>query len=413
MKKIIIILVLLLAIPALRAQKKEIKKAQQDIRLGNYASAASQLNEVKRFFAAVDNKTRAEYYVVVAELKIAEKKLDAQQIELISQSLNLANSYEVSSSLQNRISQIKLKINKSSAIIADSEFANKNYSDAATLYKKAYESAQDTIYLLKAARCHLLAKEYDDAYKSYNNLIKMGYTNAKTQYAATNVKSNKKEAFSSASKRDKAIAVGLYKNPEIITTRSKLPEILRGIAAASIPLDKKHAAVAIIDRELAKMRDNKTLLNQVSFLYIQLDAKDKYNAVVDQLIRETPNDANLYYNSAVASAQNKDLDRAKKFYKKALEVDSNYINAKVNLSILLLEQDNVITNEMNILGTSKTDDDRYNELKQKRKDLYYEVIPYLESIVKAQPQNKDFVNKLSAIHSFIDEDTKLATLEED
>ena len=413
MKRILIILILLLAIPALRAQKKEIKKAQQAVKTGNYTSAASYLNQAKRIFAAADNKTRSEYYVVEAELNLAKKKLDVEQIELISKSLKLANKYEVDSSLHERISKINLKINGFSSTVAEREYANKNYSNAANFYKKAYQSAHDTIHLLKAARCYLLAKEYDKAYQSYNNLIKMGYTNAKSKYVATNVKSNKKDAFSSVSKRDEAIAVGLYKNPEIMTTNSKLPEILRGITVASIPLKKEYSAVGIIDRTLAKMPENKILLSQISHLYIKLGAYDKYNAVVDQLIKETPNDPNLYYNSAVTSAQNNDLDRAKNFYKKAIEIDPKYINAKVNLSILLLEEDKVINDEMNEIGASETDDVRYQELKQKRNKLYDEVLPYLESIVKAQPLNKEFAKKLKNIYSFKGEGTKIAILEEE
>ncbi len=412
MKTIVIIVALLLAIPALKAQKKEIRKAQQEVKAGNFANAASYLSEAKRIFAAADNKTRSEYYVVEAEMRLGEKALDAKQIELISQSLKLANRYEITSSLQARISQINLKIKGSSAIIAASEFTNKNYSKAATLYKTAYQSSQNNMHLLKAARCHLLAEEYDDAYKAYSNLFKLGFTNARTQYVATNVSSNIKEAFSSKSARDEAVAEGLYKKPEIVTTNSKLPEILRGITAASLPLNKKYEAAAIIDRAVAKMPENKVLLNQASHLYRQLGAHDKYNAVVDQLIKENPNDPILYYNSAVASGQNNDLERAKRFYKKALAIDPNYINANVNLAKLLLEQDKVISDEMNALGDSEADDDRYERLKQKRVNLYYEVLPYVKSIVTSQPRNEEFAKKLKNIYSFIGMDTKLVGLEE-
>ncbi|MBV1923626.1 MAG: hypothetical protein KUG68_06345 [Flavobacteriaceae bacterium] len=412
MKRIILIAVLLITITSVKAQKKEIEKARKEIQARNFVRATSYLSQAKRIFAAADNETRAEYYVVDAELKLAEKSLDAKQIELISQSLSRANNYEVTSSLKVRISQINLKIKGFSATIAASEFANKNYSNAAKLYKTAFQSSQDNSHLLKAARSHLLAKEYNDAFKSYNNLFIKGYTNAKTQYVATNVTSNKKEAFSSKAIRDDAITEGLYKNPETITTKSKLPEILRGITAASIPLNKKHEAVAIIDKAVAKMPENKMLLNQVSHLYKKLEAHDKYNAVLDQLIKVSPNDPSLYYNSAVYSAQNNDHERAKKYYKKALGVDPNYINAKINLSMLILEKDKVINDEMNDLGESETDYARYEKLKQKRINLYYEVLPYLKSIVKSQPQNEGFAKKLQNINSFISKDTKLTISQE-
>lgn len=411
MKRILIIVVLLLAIPNLKAQKKEIKKAEKEVRAGNLTSAASYLNQAKRIFAAADNKTRSEYYVVEAEMRMAEKQLDAKQIALISQSLKLANSYEVIPALQGRISQIQLKIKGSSATIAAGELKNKNYSSAAALYMTAYQSSQDHTHLLKAARCHLLAEEFRDAYTVYTQLFNLGDTNAKTQYVATNTKSKKKVAFSSKEARDEAIKEGSYKNPEIITTNSKLPEILRGITVASIPLDKKYEAVAIIDKAVAKMPENERLLYQASHFYNQLGAHDKYNAIVDQLIKATPNDPNLYYNSAVASAENNDLDRAKNLYKKTLEIDPNYINAKINLSILLLDQDKAINDEMNELGESETDDERYEKLKRKRINLYNEVLPFLESIVKSQPQN-DMAKKLKNIYKFLGKDDKLAVLQE-
>lgn len=410
MKRIVILVVLLISVTNLQAQKKEIKKAQQSVKAGNYDDAAYYISEAERFLAAADSKTRAEYYVVTAELRLAEKPLDAEQIELITQSINRANNYEITSSLQSRISQINSKIKNSTSTIAGSEFKNKNYKRAASLYKTAYQSEKDTVYLLKAANSYLLAKEYDNAFNTYNSLVNMGYTNAKTQFVATEIKSNKKVAFSSKSKRNEAIKSGVYKNPEITTPRSKLPEILRGLTLASIPINKQNATVAIIDRVLFNMSENKTLQNQVSYLYIKLDALDKYNAIVDNLIKENPNDPNLYFNSAVTSAKNNDIERAQKLYNKALEIDPNYINAKINLSLLLLDKDQVITSEMNNLGDTEADDIQYKKLKRERMKLYYELIPYLESIVKAQPQNKEFSKKLKNINSFIDEGIEIADL---
>ncbi len=412
MKQITIIAILLLAIPGLKAQKKEIRKAQQEVRAGNLSSAASYLSQAKRIFAAADDRTRAEYYVVEAEMRLAEQQLDAKQIELISQSLNLADRYEITSALQERISQINLKIKGSSAAIAASEFKAKNYSRAAMLYKTAYQSSHDNRHLIKAARSHLLAEEHNDAFQAYSKLFQLGYTNVKSQYVATNVRSKKKEAFASKEARDEAVAEGSYKDPEIITTIGNLPEMLRGITVAAIPLGKNTEAVAIIDNVVAKTPKNTILLNLVSHLYKQLEAHEKYNAVVDQLIKDTPNDPNLYYNFAISSAENNDLERAEKFYKKTLKIDPAHINAKINLSVLLLEQDKVINDEMNTLGMSEADNKRYEKLKKKRIDLYAEVLPYIKSIVKAQPDNEDFAKKLTHINTFLGKDSNVAIAQE-
>lgn len=408
MKKMLLIMVLILVIPELNAQKKEINRAQQEIRAGNYSRAVSLLNQAKRIFAVADNKTRADYYVTEAELFLVQKPLDVQQIELVTKSLKIAKGYELNAALKERISRIDSKINSLSANIAKQEFLNKNYSNAALFYEKAFEKAKDTTLLLKAAKSHLLAKSYQEAFSAYTSLINMGYTNATAQYVATNVKTNKKDAFPTKEKRNKAIAKGLYKNPEIITTNSKIPEILRGITVSSIELNKKQAAIAFIDRTLAKMPENKMLLQQLSHLYIKLDAHSKYNALIDQLIKDNPSDVNLYYNAALSSAQNKEVDRAYQYYKKALEIKPDFINAQVNICKLLIEKDKSINDKMNELGDSESDDIRYKELQLERNSLYNELLPYLEQIVKTQPNNKEFTKKLNNIYNFKGDNSQIA-----
>lgn len=400
MKYIVIILTLLIAIPS-NAQKKEIKKAQQEIKSGNFERARSLLDQAKRIFAVADEKTRAEYYVTDAELYLAEKPLDLEQTELISKSLKIAKGYELSPPLQQRIAVINSKINGFSATIGQQEFSKKNYSKAAIYYKSAFQIEKDTTLLLKAARSHLLAKEYEETFMSYTNLLNLGYTNAnKPKYVATNIKSNKKDAFSTKAERNEAIANGIYKNPEIITSNSKLPEILRGITVAAIELDKQPAAIAIIDRILANMPENKIMRNQLSQLYRKLDAEDKYYGVIDQLIKENPNDTTLYYNAALSFTQNNNIDKAINYYKNLLLIDPNHINATINLSSLLYKQDKAISTKMNTLGDTSADDKQYLALQMERNRLYDELIPLVEAIVKAQPSNLDYSKKLKNLYRF-------------
>jgi|GEM_PF-6525516 len=412
MKIITILTALLVAIPALKAQKQEIKKAQKAVNAGQLSSASSYLQQAKRIFAAADDKTRAHYYVVEAEMNLANKNLDKDKLELISNSVKLANSYNPDSSLINRIAEIEQKLKGLSATAAAGEFSKKKYSEAAILYNVAYDSTKDTIHYFNAARSHLLAKEYGEAFRAYSSLFNMGYTNAKTRYVATNVETGKQEAFSSLNTRNSAVRQGTHKKPALVTTSSKVPELLRGITAAAIQLNKQHTAVIFIDQALAKIPNDRTLLNQAFHLYSQLDAKDKYYKIMDLLIKETPKDPTMYYNFAMSSAQNNDLERAKKFYKKTLELKANHTNAKLNLTNLLLKQEANIVDEMNSLGIPANEDKRYEELKVERNSISNELLPYLESIVASQPKNKEWVTKLITIYDYLGKDTKLASLQE-
>ncbi len=412
MKTITILVALLLAIPSLQAQKQEIKRAEQAVNSGDVSQAAIYLEQAKQIFAAADSETRGYYYVVEAEMKIANKDMDLERMESISNSLERAYNYDLNATLKSRIAVVKAKLNNMSARAAEGEFKKKNYANAATLYNVAYQSTQDTTLYYKAAKSHLLAKAYEDAFRAYKNLIDMGFTGSNVRYVATNVKTKQKEAFGSSYLRNTAVNQGTHKKPEIVRSGSRVPELLRGLTSASIQINQKSAAVLAIDKALAKDPNDQKLLNQVFHLYNQLGAKDKYNNIIDRLIEKSPKDPNLYYNFGVSSTRNNDVDKAKEFYKKTLELDPKHVNAKMNLSILILDQETAILDEMNNLGMSDADDKRYEELKVERYNLYNEALPYLESIVELQPKNKEVIKTLLNIYSIIGQDKKYAVLKE-
>ncbi|MEL6811359.1 MAG: hypothetical protein AAFP76_08505 [Bacteroidota bacterium] len=412
MKTITILAALLLVIPVMQAQKQEIKRAEQAVNAGRLNDALIYLEDAQRIFAAADSETRAHYYVVEAEMKLASRNMDLEKMESVSSSLSRAESHTVTSALKGRITKIKSKLNTMSARAAEGEFKKKNYVSAATLYNVAYQSTKDTLLFYKSGKSHLLAKNYNEAYIIYKRLVEMGFTNSNVRYVATNVSSNKKEAFKSASDRNTAVSQRTHKNPEIVRTSSKVPELLRGLTTTAVRVNQKEAAILIIDRALTKAPNDKVLLNQASHLYRQLGAMDRYGKINDRLISESPKDPNLYYNMGVSSAQNNEIDTAKDYYKKTLELDPKHINAKINLSMLILDQETAILDEMNNLGMSDEDDKRYEELKMQRYNLYNEALPYLESVVEVQPNNREIIKTLMNIYSIVGQDSKYAMLKE-
>ena len=410
MKKVLILAGLLMAIPAVKAQKQEIKKAERAVKLGYLSDASSYLEQAKQIFAAADSETRAYYYVVEAEMKLANKEMDMEQLESISNSLNIANKYEQDTSIKTRIANIKSKLRNLSASAAAGEFKKKNFSGAATLYNVAYQSTQDTLHYYNAAKSHLLAKEYEEAFTAYKRLIEMGFTDAKVRYVATNIKSSNKEAFASPYKRNTAIEMGTHVNPEVVRSRSKTPELLRALTTTSIQLDRSNAAISIIDKAMAKAPEDKVLLNQVFHLYRQLGDIEKHQKIMNLLIKESPNDPDLYYNLGVSSAQSNNLEKTIEFYKKALDLDPGHVNANINLSIVILDREKAIIEEMNNLGMSTADNNRYEQLKMERQNVYAKALPYLESIIEIQPKNIEVVKKLMIIYSNTGQNSELALM---
>tara|TARA_B100001765_G_C19499706_1_gene338641 strand:- start:1809 stop:2237 length:429 start_codon:yes stop_codon:yes gene_type:complete len=127
---------------------------------------------------------------------------------------------------------------------------------------------------------------------------------------------------------------------------------------------------------------------------------------MQEVIASDPNNPELYYNLGVGTAQRGETDKAMEYYKKALELDPNYLNAKINVAALILSKEGPIVEEMNNLGTSAADNKRYDELKEERKQLYLEATPYLEAAIAQRGDNKELIRTLMNIYSQLGQDDK-------
>ena len=56
---------------------------------------------------------------------------------------------------------------------------------------------------------------------------------------------------------------------------------------------------------------------------------------------------------------------------------------------------------MNSLGSSRSDDLKYDNLKEKRNQMFLEAIPFLESAISIDPKNYQAVKTLSNIYSAV------------
>ena len=85
-------------------------------------------------------------------------------------------------------------------------------------------------------------------------------------------------------------------------------------------------------------------------------------------------------------------------YKKALEINPGYTNAQLNLSTTYVNEGNGLIDEMNTLGNSKKDIARYDELKQKKDDLFRQGAGILEDALKLNPDNQSVLEQLKNIY---------------
>ena len=87
-------------------------------------------------------------------------------------------------------------------------------------------------------------------------------------------------------------------------------------------------------------------------------------------------------------------------------MNPEYADAYNNLAVLTLQEEKAIIEEMNKLGTSAADNKKYDELREKRSQLYRDAIPYLETTLRFRPKNVEAAKTLMNIYSALGETAK-------
>jgi len=136
----------------------------------------------------------------------------------------------------------------------------------------------------------------------------------------------------------------------------------------------------------AQNPDDIALLRSEADVYLKMERMDKYQETIEKVLKKDPNNPELLYNLGITSYQQGNNEKALEYYKKAIELKSDYAPAYNNIAAIILSDEKSIVDEMNSLGTSRADYDRYDILKEKRKGVYKKALPYLEKALESKPE---------------------------
>ena len=140
-------------------------------------------------------------------------------------------------------------------------------------------------------------------------------------------------------------------------------------------------ALAAIETARASNPDDVGLIITAANIYFELDDKEAFKLAMSEAIEKEPNNPVLYYNLGVVSGELGEKESARTYYEKSIELDPTNENSYLNLVALILDGEQEIVNEMNSLGTSRSDNLRYDELKITREELYKECVPILKELI--------------------------------
>ena len=135
------------------------------------------------------------------------------------------------------------------------------------------------------------------------------------------------------------------------------------------------AILALQEARKSNPGDLNMLLTEAE-MYVKLNRMDKFEELMLDAVKVDPNNPVLYFNLGVVNYNEKRVEEAKTFYKKAIELDASYTDAYMNLAVAVLDKEEKIVEKMNNLPPS--DMKGYDKLDAERKSVYKEALPYLE-----------------------------------
>ena len=403
MKKLILILITISITHFSFSQKKELKTVEKLIKSNNYTEAINILESLNDLIDSADDKTRSKFYYLsgLADYQNGESSFENK----LSSIENFNNAKEIeeegSKIYSTKIDDILTNLFNSFVNDSRSALENKDYELSYKSLEAAYNvSKRDTLYLYNAALVATEAKSYDVALNFYEKLIDLGYTGISINYYATEKESGKEQVFQDMKSRDFSVNVlTTHISPRDEMAKSVEIDILRSIAAIyrtkedfdnSLKFLEKAKSIDPLDINLILLESN---------IRWEMGEVDMYQSLITKALEIEPNNVDLIFNLGVVNADKGDHEKAVDYYNKAIAMDPSYTKAYLNAAALTLEKEGAIIEEMNSLGMSTADYNRYDELKIERENLYRSAIPYLEKVYELENDNLNAARTLKNIFS--------------
>ena len=390
MKKILILLCFLL-VSSGYSQKKELRSANKFIEKGEYTSAIDILESISDILQTADDKTKARsmflYGMIYTNIEDFDKAVESYQVAKDIGGSNPLLDAEIAK-LENAII---------TSAIGDQE--NENFISSAKKLYGAYKinPENNQLYLYYAASSSVSAKDYDQALAYYQMLIDINYEGIETKYYITEVASGNEIEVGSESEFNLLKRTNDYSDPREEKTESKYPEIVKNVALIYNTLGEKDKALNAIKTAREANPDDVGLIITTANIYFELGDKEAFRSSMSEAIEKDPSNPVLYYNLGVVSADLGEDDAAIEYYKKSIELDPSNEDSYLNMVAVILQGEESIVDEMNSLGTSRSDNIRYDELKKIREDLYLQCVPILKDLVDLN-QNIEAVRTLMNIY---------------
>ncbi|MFC7523276.1 tetratricopeptide repeat protein [Parapedobacter sp. GCM10030251] len=130
-------------------------------------------------------------------------------------------------------------------------------------------------------------------------------------------------------------------------------------------------------------------------------------AINDQVSKD-PDNKNLHYYLGIAYSETGDTEKAEASYRKALEIDPNYLDANINLGGLILNKGIDHFNKTNNANLQQAE---YDAEIKKAYDIFDTALPYLEKAVEIDGKSQVALTNLKRYYEIKEDQAKIDELQ--
>lgn len=264
---------------------------------------------------------------------------------------------------------------------------------------KGFDSKQENARIIESAEKNLSImmqnrgvaafnkKDYKEAYKSFKFIADVMPTDSLfAMYTAM--------AANSSGMYDEAI--NYYgKTIELNPTNPGLYQELERVYMAK---SDTAGALKVIEEGRLKHPNNMNLIFDELNIYLNRGEAAKQITKIENAVAKDPENKTLRFVAGVAYSANKDYEKAKLAYKKAIEIDPTYADAIYNLAVININQGNGYITEANKLPQNKASDVKYNALKKQFEASLSDALPLLEKARELNPKDLNTLTTLREVY---------------
>ena len=271
----------------------------------------------------------------------------------------------------------------------DNSLAGQKFYEAANLVKVL--GGDTGLFKYNAALSYHKGEDYTKAFDIYKELINDGYTGEGSSWTGTD-KDGNEVALNSKEDAETQKKLGLITNYK----EEKKPSIEREIYSNALKaLSGTKNYDEIVEQISDKYPNDTEIQTLIGNIFHNSGNEDKFLEKLIENSKLEPNNATNFYNIGVIYMnQNKDEEAIQNF-EKAIAIDPELKIAYNNIVLTKIKPEKEYVEIINNnLGNSAEEKALYKEYSQKRKDLYIQVIPYLEKIFELDKSNYEAAKSL-------------------